>query len=70
MSDIKDMINQAYSKDATSFEKTFNDIMSAKMDSAIATRYDQMFDQPSAVEEEPEVEVEVEAEVEIDSELE
>lgn len=68
MSDIKDMINQAYSKDATSFEKTFNDIMSAKMDSAIATRYDQMFDQPSAVEEEPEVEVE--AEVEIDSELE
>lgn len=51
MSDIRDMINHAFSKDATSFETAFNDVMSAKMDSAIEIQYDKMFDQPSDVDE-------------------
>ena len=55
---IKDLINQAYNKDATGFETTFNSIMGEKMSGAIEAKYDEMFGAQ---------EVEVEEEVEIDS---
>ena len=49
---IKDLINQAYTKDAGAFEKTFDAIMAEKMGSAIETKYDDMFGaQEVAVEE-------------------
>ena len=52
---IKDLINQAYTKDAGAFEKTFDAIMAEKMGSAIETKYDDMFGaQEVAVEEEVE----------------
>ena len=65
---IKDLINQAYTKDAGAFEKTFDAIMAEKMGSAIETKYDDMFGaQEVAVEEEVETEeVEVEVEDSID----
>jgi hypothetical protein len=63
---IKDLINQAYTKDAGAFEKTFDAIMAEKMGSAIETKYDDMFGaQEVAVEEEVETE-EVEVEDSID----
>ena len=40
---IKDLINSAFEKDASSFEKTFEEIMDEKMDSTIASKYNEMF---------------------------
>lgn len=56
---IKDLINQAYTKDAEAFEKTFDSIMSEKMSDAIGAKYDEMF---GAQEEEVSEEVETEDE--------
>lgn len=44
--DIKDLINQAYNKDAESFEKTFDGIMAGKVEDAIGAKYDSMFGAP------------------------
>ena len=63
---IKDLINQAYNKDAGAFETTFKSIMDEKMGSAIEAKYDEMFGAQD-VEEEVEVE-EVEVEEELDLE--
>lgn len=40
---VKDLINQAYNKDAEAFEATFDSIMSDRMSSAIGAKYDEMF---------------------------
>jgi hypothetical protein len=40
---IKDLINQAYTKDAESFESSFADIMADKMESSLGAKYDEMF---------------------------
>jgi hypothetical protein len=63
---IKDMINQAYSKDASGFEATFNDIMASKMGDAIGAKFDSMYggEQMELPLEEPEVEVDSEQELE------
>ena len=55
---IKDLINQAYSKDAESFENTFADIMADKMESALGVKYDEMFGSDEVVEEEVDLEEE------------
>lgn len=47
---IKDLIGQAYNKDAESFEATFNDVMASKVETAIGAKYDSMFGAPEAVE--------------------
>jgi|TARA_R110000796_G_scaffold117269_2_gene230038 hypothetical protein len=40
---VKDLINQAFSKDADAFEQTFESVMVEKMTSAIEAKYDAMF---------------------------
>jgi hypothetical protein len=49
---IKDLIDQAYNKDAGAFEQTFDAIMSEKMSNAIGAKYDEMFGAQEEVEEE------------------
>jgi hypothetical protein len=74
MSDaIRDMIKSAMDKSAADFEGKFGEIMSAKMDSALAGQYDAMFGAPEAEVAEAdatEVETEVEAETEAPAEQE
>ena len=41
---IKDLIQSALNKDATTFEETFADIMAEKQEAAIASKYDSMFE--------------------------
>ena len=53
---IKDLINQAYTKDAESFESTFADIMADKMESALGAKYDEMFGTEETFEEEVDLE--------------
>lgn len=65
---IKDLINQAYNKDAGAFETTFKSVMDEKMGSAIEAKYDEMFGAQD-VEEEVEVEEEVSEEIEVEEEL-
>jgi len=62
---IKDLINQAYNKDAGAFETTFKSVMDEKMGSAIEAKYDEMFGAQD-VEEEVEEEVEVEEELDLE----
>ena len=40
---IKDMINQAYSKDASGFEATFNSVMADKVETALGSKFDSMY---------------------------
>lgn len=61
---IKDLINQAYNKDAGAFETTFKSIMDEKMGSAIEAKYDEMFGAQDVEEEVEEVEVEEELDLE------
>ena len=63
---IKDLINQAYNKDAGAFEATFDSIMSEKMGNAIGAKYDDMFGAQEAEVEEAVEEVEIEVEDSID----
>ena len=41
---IKDLIGNAFNKDASEFEKVFEDIMSEKTDAALSAKYDEMFE--------------------------
>lgn len=59
---VKDMINHAHNKDASSFETAFADVMAGKVEDALGAKFDDMFGDP-ATEEEVEAQAEVETEV-------
>lgn len=69
---VKDMINHAYSKNATEFETAFNSIMADKVEAALGAKFDSMYGAPEVAEEEPvaEVEDDIEVDSELDSEVE
>jgi hypothetical protein len=48
--DIKDMIKSAMDKSAADFEGKFGEIMSSKVDTALAGQYDAMFGVPEVAE--------------------
>lgn len=54
MDNIRDMIKQAFVGDANAFEKNFDGVMTAKMNTAIETKYSAMFG-PEQVEEPEEI---------------
>ena len=59
MSDVKDMIRNAFSGNAKEFEDSFNTIMTNKMDDALSAKYDQMFGAQEVGEDELDDEIEV-----------
>ena len=52
--DIKDLLNAAMTKDAITFETAFSEIMAGKMETAIAAKYDSMFSEAKACEDDME----------------
>lgn len=71
--DVKDMINHAYSKNATEFETAFNTVMADKVEAALGAKFDSMYGGEQLeldLEPQAEVEHEVDAapEVELESE--
>jgi hypothetical protein len=61
MSDIKDMINHAFNKDASDFEASFNSVMAGKVEDALSAKFDSMYG------EQPELDLEPEADIDVDS---
>lgn len=59
---IKDLIQSATEKDVSEFEATFADIMSAKIDDALGSKYDAMFGSGVSADSDEEVDVEIEHE--------
>lgn len=68
MDNIRDMIKQAFDGDANAFEKNFDGVMAAKMNTAIETKYSTMFPSPEVeAVAEPEVEVSADPEPEVET---
>tara|TARA_Y100000389_G_C17469962_1_gene529488 strand:- start:3889 stop:4092 length:204 start_codon:yes stop_codon:yes gene_type:complete len=61
MDNIKNMFKNAFDSNASEFEKDFSAIMSAKMNSAIEAKYDNMFGSNNA---EPQIDTEPKTELE------
>ena len=50
--DIKDLLNAAMNKDASTFETAFSEIMVGKMEAAIGSKYDALFSEAKEADDE------------------